>query len=120
MVRRSTRPVSKPGWLADYVTTSVCYSLSPFSSVDPTYKAFFLALVASVDHISFYDAIKDSKWIEAMNQELLALEENDTWYNTDLPAWKKVIGCKWLYKTKLKSDGSVDIFKARLVIQGCR
>lgn len=40
-----------------------------------------------------------------MHQELAALEMNNTWELTDLPAGKKAIGCKWVYKVKLKADG---------------
>lgn len=55
-----------------------------------------------------------------MNAELDALERNETWDITNLPPGKRSIGCKWLYKTKYKSDGSIDRFKARLVILGCK
>ncbi|XP_057251322.1 uncharacterized mitochondrial protein AtMg00820-like [Beta vulgaris subsp. vulgaris] len=68
----------------------------------------------------FKEALKDSKWVEAMNEELSALEENHTWNIVDLPAGKNVIGCKWLYKVKYNSDGSVSRYKARLVIMGNR
>ncbi|KAL0406498.1 UNVERIFIED_CONTAM: Retrovirus-related Pol polyprotein from transposon RE2 [Sesamum latifolium] len=44
--------------------------------------------------------------------------ENYTWRLTPLPAGKNAIGCKWIYKTKLKADGSVDRYKARLVAKG--
>lgn len=37
-----------------------------------------------------------------------------------MPKGKRAIGCKWLYETKYRSDGSIDRHKARLVIQGCR
>lgn len=37
-----------------------------------------------------------------------------------MPPNKKAIGCKWIYKTKFKPDGSVERFKARLVILGCK
>ncbi len=30
----------------------------------------------------------------------------------------KVIGCKWIFKRKLKPDGSIDKYKARLVAKG--
>nr|GEU76596.1 retrovirus-related Pol polyprotein from transposon TNT 1-94 [Tanacetum cinerariifolium] len=55
-----------------------------------------------------------------MDSELKALEDNDTWEVIDLPLNKRAIGCYWLFKTKLKSDGSEDRNKARLVIQGNR
>jgi hypothetical protein len=36
----------------------------------------------------------------------------------DLPRGKSVIGCKWVYKIKTKSDGTVERYKARLVVKG--
>lgn len=53
-----------------------------------------------------------------MKEELRALELNGTWQLTSLPIGKTAIGCKWIYKTKLKSDGTVKRYKARLVAQG--
>lgn len=53
-----------------------------------------------------------------MNDELTSLEVNNTWEVTELPSHKRAIGCKWLYKTKFNADGSLDKYKARLVILG--
>lgn len=53
-----------------------------------------------------------------MDVEIQALQVNSTWVLSDLPPGKKAIGSKWVYKIKLKSDGTLDKHKARLVIQG--
>nr|XP_016486329.1 PREDICTED: uncharacterized mitochondrial protein AtMg00810-like [Nicotiana tabacum] len=53
-----------------------------------------------------------------MLKEFQALEANNTWDIVPPPLNKKVIPCKWVYKIKQKSDGSVERYKARLVIRG--
>lgn len=53
-----------------------------------------------------------------MTYEISILNKNETWALTDLPAGKKADGCKWIYTLKLKADGSIDIYKARLVVKG--
>ena len=53
-----------------------------------------------------------------MDGEIHAIEKNDTWELTDLPADKKPIGVKWVYKTKYKHNSEIDRFKARLVAKG--
>ncbi|GJT74732.1 zinc finger, CCHC-type containing protein [Tanacetum coccineum] len=50
---------------------------------------------------------------------------NNTWVLADLPPsckplGCKPLGCKWIFKRKLKVDGTIEKFKARLVIQGFR
>ena len=45
---------------------------------------------------------------------------NNTWILTDLPPGCKPLGCKWIFKRKMKIDGTIEKFKARLVIQGFR
>ncbi|BBG98940.1 multidrug resistance-associated protein 9 [Prunus dulcis] len=46
------------------------------------------------------------------------IEKNNTWKLVDRPFGKPIIGVKWVYKTKLNLDGSVQKNKARLVAKG--
>ncbi|XP_024195983.1 uncharacterized mitochondrial protein AtMg00820-like [Rosa chinensis] len=53
-----------------------------------------------------------------MTSEIQALEANNTWSLTPLPPSKEPIGCKWVYKIKYNSDGTIERYKARLVAKG--
>ena len=53
-----------------------------------------------------------------MKEELDALHKTGTWDLVDLPSRKTSIGCKWVYKIKTRSDGTVDRYKAHLVARG--
>ena len=53
-----------------------------------------------------------------MKEEYDALVKNKTWELVPDPKGKNFIGCKWVYKTKFKSDSAIEKFKARLVANG--
>jgi len=49
---------------------------------------------------------------------MTALEKNQTWEIVTLPQGKRTVGCKWVFSTKYKADGSIERHKARLVAKG--
>ncbi|GJX84084.1 retrovirus-related pol polyprotein from transposon TNT 1-94 [Tanacetum coccineum] len=85
--RRSARQHVTPTWFKDYVSPS---------------------------HVPI--ANQDFELCKAMNDELRALEVNETWEMTTLPPDKKAIEYHWIFKTKLKANGFMDRKKARLVL----
>ncbi|GKC03397.1 zinc finger, CCHC-type containing protein [Tanacetum coccineum] len=73
------------------------------------------------DPKTFGEAMKSHDvafWKEAINDEIDSIMGNNTWVFADLPPGCKPLGCKWIFKGKLKADGTIEKFKARLVIQG--
>ncbi|KAL0316667.1 UNVERIFIED_CONTAM: Retrovirus-related Pol polyprotein from transposon TNT 1-94 [Sesamum radiatum] len=67
---------------------------------------------------NFETAVKHKVWVQAMEEEIKMIEKNNTWELADRPKDKEVIGVKWIYKTKLNADGSIQKHKARLVAKG--
>ena len=70
------------------------------------------------DPILFSQAIcsdDSTKWVDAMNDELKSMCQNDVWDLVELPSNYKKIGCKWVFKTKRDAKGNIERFKARLV-----
>ncbi|KAK4359715.1 hypothetical protein RND71_021944 [Anisodus tanguticus] len=53
-----------------------------------------------------------------MQEKIDALYKNKTWTLVSRTANMNVVGSKWVFKTKLKSDGTIDRHKARLVAKG--
>ena len=74
------------------------------------------ALFSHSDSIYFEEAVKEKKW--CMDEEIDAIERNETWELTDFPPKKQIIGIKWVYKTKCNVEGKIDRHKARLVVKG--
>ena len=70
------------------------------------------------DTKTFAEASGHPDWDTTMNEEYRSLMANDTWDLVPLPKGIKLVRCKWVYKTKYASDGSVERHKARLVAKG--
>ncbi|GJS04403.1 retrovirus-related pol polyprotein from transposon TNT 1-94 [Tanacetum coccineum] len=78
-----------------------------------------VALLSTTEPRGFKTAAKDPKWMEAMNEEFQALQQNQTWVLVPRPGSANIIGSKWVYRIKYNSDGTIERYKARLVAQGC-
>ncbi|KAK9714933.1 hypothetical protein RND81_06G131800 [Saponaria officinalis] len=96
-LRRSTRSRKIPNKFNDFI----CQHLPT-----PTANSVSLHKSLSIPEPSTCkQAIKDPKWIEAMEKELQALEANETWTLCPLPSGFNPIGSKWVFKIKFRSDG---------------
>jgi hypothetical protein len=137
LLRRSVR-VHKPlTYLQDYhcqlahsvgttnasspASLGIFYPLSSSLSYDhlsPAHRTYALSVNAISEPSSIVQANQCPHWQAAMSVELVALEANNTWSLTSLPLGKHPIGCKWVYKVKLKADGSLERYKTGFVAKG--
>ncbi|BBH03428.1 multidrug resistance-associated protein 14 [Prunus dulcis] len=88
---------------------------SPLAKLQHEYQTKFMV---AQNPENFAEASKDKAWQKAMEAEMDMIEKNETWKLVDRPSDKPVIGVKWVYKTKLNLDGSIQKHKARLVVKG--
>jgi histone deacetylase 1/2 len=63
-------------------------------------------------------ALLDPRWRQAMSAECDALVRNGTWELVPPDSSQNIVGCKWIFRIKRNTDGSIDRFKARLVAKG--
>jgi hypothetical protein len=77
-----------------------------------------LLFASSGEPSTFQEAEPHAPWRAAMMDEMTSIEENKTWSLTTLPAGKRAIGLKWVFKLKKNSAGEVIKHKARLVAKG--
>jgi hypothetical protein len=68
--------------------------------------------------IEAYASPHADDWKEVDRIEMDLILSNRTWELSELPFGCKSIGCKWVFKKKLRPDGTIDKYKARLVAKG--
>ncbi|KAL4296033.1 hypothetical protein GQ457_12G012530 [Hibiscus cannabinus] len=129
--RKSSRITQRPSYLKEYFCNSVVTSKEDNASctyliedfiantrLTPSYSNFVANISSTYEPSFFHQAVKIPEWRIAMDEELKAMESLQTWYVVPLPAGKKAIACKWVYRIKRKADGTIDRYKARLVAKG--
>lgn len=89
-----------------------------YESLPIAHRSFALNVSSHYEPQFFHQASKIPCWQKAMEEEIHALESNNTWSIVTLPQGKCPIGCRWTYKTKYNSDGTLNKYKARLVAKG--
>ena len=67
---------------------------------------------------SFKIVAQFPQWCKAMDKEFVALQRQGTWSLVPPFSTQNVVGCKWVFKLKHNSDGSINRYKARLVAKG--
>nr|GEX41578.1 Gag-Pol polyprotein [Tanacetum cinerariifolium] len=115
--------VSEYRWKKDHPLEQVCRNLSrPVNirrqlTIDPEMCMFALTKsIAEPENIK--EAMADSAWIEAMQEELHQFDRLQVWELVDKPFGKSIIRLKWLWKNKKDEDQTVIHNKARHVAKG--
>nr|GEW73183.1 retrovirus-related Pol polyprotein from transposon TNT 1-94 [Tanacetum cinerariifolium] len=78
----------------------------------------FALTVSTAEPKIIKEAMADSAWIEAMQEEHHQFDRLQVWELVDKPFGKYVIRLKWLWKNKKDEDQTVIRNKARLVVKG--
>ena len=125
---KSKRIQRPPGYLQDYYCNAVPdekkdvrYPLAAYinyAQLSEEFTAYICAVNKYPEPATYHQAKKIQEWLDAMEIEIDALESTNTWSVCSLPAGKKPIGCKWVFKVKLNADGSLERYKARFVAKG--
>ena len=112
-------PVSPPVDVATKVPSHT-YSLRDRSTLAPPDR--FVAANTSFSGVhepgTYKEEVRSPEWRAAMTKELDALTCTQIWDLVPLPAHVVQITCRWIYKVKTRSDGSIERYKAHLVARG--
>ena len=85
----------------------VKYAIAQYVSthrLSPKYQALVNQMVGIKIPTKVEEALQDSRWTEAMEVEMEALQRNGTWNVVPLPRGKRPVGCKWVFTIKHKAD----------------
>jgi len=78
-----------------------------YHRLSQTHKSFLTSLNTIVIPKSVDEALKDHKWKLAMQEEMKALEKNNTWDLVPRPKGVGLVGCIWVFNLKYNVDGTL-------------
>jgi len=93
-------------------------SVLSYNKLSPSYKSFVISISSHIEPNTYSEAVKYDCGRKAIQCEISALESNQTWEIVLLPRNKTAIGCKWVFKIKYNVDGTIERYKARLMVKG--
>lgn len=96
----------------------ITHSKNEIHKTNPKYAQLHTVSSIPQEPKSFRSALKHTGWTQARYEELDALYQNHTWTLVPRQPDMNIIGCKWVFKTKLNADGSLHKLKACLVAKG--
>ena len=67
------------------------------------------------DPRSYEEELREPTWKSSMKYYFKSLQDNESWDLVPLPSKRKLMQCKWVYRTKVAADGSDINYKASLV-----
>ena len=118
--RRSKRRRIETNFGPDFVTAFLVETIGNLD-VDVIIEEFISNFLIEEDPKTYQEAVRSIDSIfanEAIKSEIDSLESNETWELTDLPKGCRPTSSKWIFKKKSTVNGSIDKYKARLVIKG--
>lgn len=89
-----------------------------YDNLSQRFKTFAINALSAKESRNYNESIKEECWKKAMETEINVLQANNTWIVADLSPNKEPIGCKSVYKNKLKAYGTIERHKSRLVAKG--
>jgi hypothetical protein len=75
-------------------------------------------MVQYFDPHTYNESVGNPLWETTMQEEHDSLLENQTWDLVPLTPGRKLIRCKWVYRTKRATNGQERRYKAKLVAKG--
>lgn len=121
----TSSPVASPqASLSDDSTPPLCYgNINKLVYGSPCHLLLHAYSTTSIDSPDFEPstythASKIAQWQSAMQEEFSALQKNNTWTLGPPSPTMNVVGYRWVYRIKRKTDGTIDQYKARLIVKG--